>query len=74
MMSLQSTSLSFFGFRGALRRTSASGFSYARTVAAAQSVKQQMIIMRKELKTWGSPNTTFVIIGQNSENDPAGRR
>src|SRR5271168_3427309 len=38
----QSTSLSFLGSLGGRRITSASGFSYASVVAAAQSVKQQM--------------------------------
>lgn len=36
----QSTKRSVLGLRGLRRRTSASGVSYARTVAAAQSVKQ----------------------------------
>jgi hypothetical protein len=53
---------------------SASDFSYAIAVAAAQSVKQQMMIIRNEERICGRPNITFVITGQNSEKDPAGRR
>ena len=39
---------SFLGLRGLRSNTSASGFSYAMAMAAAQSVKQQMMIMKKE--------------------------
>jgi hypothetical protein len=46
----------------------------ALTVAAAQSVKQQIMIIRKLDRTCGIPKMTFVITGQNSENEPAGRR
>jgi hypothetical protein len=35
--------------------TSASGFSKARVIAAAQSVKQQIIIIRNELRICGRP-------------------
>lgn len=72
--SFQFTNLSFFGFLGGRNMTSVSGFSYASTVAAAQSVKQQMTIMRNELSICGSPKMTFVMMGQSSEKVPAGRR
>jgi hypothetical protein len=34
----------------------------------------QIMIMRKEERIWGRPKMTFVKTGQNSENEPAGRR
>ncbi len=34
----------------------------------------QIIIMRNDERTCGSPKITFVKTGQNSENEPAGRR
>ena len=43
-MSLVSTRRSFLGLRGGRVKTSLSGFSYARVMAPAQSVKQQMMI------------------------------
>jgi len=43
-------------------------------IAAAQSVKQQMIIIRNDERICGMPKTTLVITGQNSENEPAGKR
>jgi len=73
-MSFQLTRWSFLRLRGLCSKTSASGFSYAMAVAAAQSVKQQMMIMRKEESICGSPKRTFVMTGQNSENEPAGKR
>jgi hypothetical protein len=43
-------------------------------MAAAQSVKQQMTIMKNEDRICGMPKTTLVKTGQNSEKEPAGRR
>jgi hypothetical protein len=73
-INFQSTRRSFLAFRGRRSKTSASGFSYAIAVAAAQSVKQQMMIIKKDERIWGRPNVTFVMTGQNSEKEPAGRR
>jgi hypothetical protein len=73
-INFQSTRRSFLAFRGLRSKTSASGFSYAIAVAAAQSVKQQMMIIRKDERICGRPNITFDITGQNSEKEPAGRR
>jgi hypothetical protein len=73
-ISLVSTRRSFLMLRGGRRRRSASGFSYARVMAAAQSVKQQMMIIKKDERIWGMPKATFVMTGQSSEKLPAGRR
>jgi hypothetical protein len=45
--------------------TSASGFSKARVIAAAQSVKQQIIIIRNELRICERPKMICVRTGQN---------
>ena len=73
-INFQSTRRSFLAFRGLRSKTSASGLSYAIAVAAAQSVKQQIMIMRNDERICGRPNNTFVMTGQNSEKEPAGRR
>ena len=73
-INFQSTKRSFFAFRGGRKSTSASGFSYAKAVAAAQSVQQQIIIIRNDDRICGNPKRTLVITGQNSAKEPAGRR
>lgn len=44
------------------------------TSSEPRKMAYQMMIIRKDDSTWGNPNTTLVMTGQNSEKDPAGSR
>ncbi len=62
------------GFLGSSESKSNSSFSKMRVRQQTKSVKQQMMIMRNELRGRGTPKKTLRMTGQSSDHEPAGSK